>query len=80
VQEAVANALKHARPARIRVGYQQRETGWILEVGDDGPGFEAAAAARGEGLDNMQARARQAGLIVSVDSSPRGTAVRVSPA
>jgi signal transduction histidine kinase len=78
VQEAVANALKHAKPTRVTLAYAENGEAWSLEVADDGPGFEAAAAARGEGLDNMQARAKQAGLIVSVESSERGTQVRVA--
>jgi signal transduction histidine kinase len=79
VQEAVANAMKHARPGRLTLRYSEPADGWMLEVSDDGPGFEAAAAARGEGLGNMQARAKQAGLGVDVETSGRGTTVRIAP-
>lgn len=78
VQEAVANALKHAKPTRLTLAYAEVGEAWSLEVVDDGPGFEAAAAARGEGLGNMQARAKQAGLMVGVESSVRGTRVRIA--
>jgi len=79
VQEAVANALKHAKPTRVSLCFSENGEEWALQVVDDGQGFEAAASARGEGLGNMQARAKQAGLSVSVETSEAGTRVRIAP-
>jgi signal transduction histidine kinase len=78
VQEAVTNALKHANPTRISLSFTERgPAAWQLEVSDDGPGLAAAAEGRGDGLANMHARARQAGVRVDVQGSPSGTLVRI---
>lgn len=62
VEEAVANAIKHAAPGSIvlRVVTCRSDRTAVLEIVDDGKG-EFAPSASG-GLANMQARARQAGL------------------
>jgi signal transduction histidine kinase len=50
-----------------------------LEVGDDGRGFDAAAAYPGHlGLTTMRSRASEIGAELRIDSSPgSGTVVRV---
>jgi signal transduction histidine kinase len=78
VQEAVANALKHAKPSRIALTFTQREGAWSLSVGDDGHGFLNEPAPTGDGLANMKARARRAHVQLAVESSGKGTTVRVS--
>jgi signal transduction histidine kinase len=78
VQEAVANALKHANPTLVRLRYAETGGGWQLEVADDGPGLAAHAEGHGEGLTNMRARANQAGLRVEVMGSKSGTCVRIA--
>ena len=58
-QEAVNNALKHAAPSEIRIGLERRVGALLLDVEDDGPGFEEnARAAEGIGLRAMRYRAR----------------------
>jgi signal transduction histidine kinase len=51
----------------------------VLEVEDDGCGFETAAAHDGHfGLDSMRSRADEIGAELQIDSAPgRGTIVRV---
>ncbi|MGH8243216.1 MAG: hypothetical protein ACRETY_07680 [Steroidobacteraceae bacterium] len=80
VQEAVANALKHANPKRLNVLYRDDPASgdWELAVADDGTGFDARATpARGDGLRNMRTRASQAGLDLAIESVGTGTVVRV---
>ncbi len=85
VQEAVANASKHARTARLEVDLH-REAGWLaLEVRDYGVGFAAGAepeadraTCRGLGLLGMHERARLLGGSCTIESQPgRGTRIRV---
>ena len=58
VQEAFANALKHASPRCIRLEFEcVRPDYWRLCVSDDGPGFDPAAPAPGHGQRNMRFRA-----------------------
>jgi signal transduction histidine kinase/ligand-binding sensor domain-containing protein len=78
-QEAMANAVRHARPSRIDV--QLRYGGGIvaLTVRDDGNGFSGPPS-DGEphqGLIGMKERAAGMGGQVVVHSGPQGTEVRV---
>jgi signal transduction histidine kinase len=79
-QEALHNALRHARPGHVEVRLAGRDGGVVLEVSDDGMGFDptAEAAARRLGLASMRERARSAGGRLAVTSRPRaGTTVRL---
>ncbi|MCS7248635.1 MAG: histidine kinase [Anaerolineales bacterium] len=85
VEEAVNNARKHARAEHIwvRLNYAAPEL-LLLEVVDDGVGFDPAALAetyarRGSlGLIHMRERAELLEGVLQIDSGPnRGTAVRV---
>ncbi|MDI3298087.1 MAG: ATP-binding protein [Bacillota bacterium] len=87
VREALANVLRHARARRVRVELARRRQELLLEVSDDGVGFEATAAvgegagrtgagASHHGLGNMRRRAERAGGSLRVESAPgRGTRV-----
>lgn len=76
VQEAVNNALRHARARRITVFLSQRNGGLDLAVRDDGIGFDPEAARRsassGEhlGLLGMAERVRAAGGTLEIDTAP----------
>ncbi|HVU25629.1 MAG TPA: response regulator [Opitutus sp.] len=81
-QEALTNALRHARATTITVSLTERDQRLRLVVQDDGVGFDATAArARAEsggslGLLGMHERASLAGGTLSLLSSPsRGTEV-----
>jgi signal transduction histidine kinase len=76
-QEAIQNALRHARAHRIAV----RLTGGLLEVEDDGVGFDPGALdvrSRRLGLTSMEERARRIGGTLEIRSRPgQGTIVRL---
>lgn len=76
MQEALTNALKHARASRVRV--VTRDLGGKVEirVEDDGEGFDVRSVEQGRGLRGLQRRSRQLGGSLRVDSSPgHGTVV-----
>lgn len=80
-QEALNNALKHAAATMVTVRLYQLEEGCvILEVADDGRGFELPAArSDGMGLVTMRERAEELGGELSVESAPgAGTTVKAS--
>jgi len=64
-QEAFANARKHAKAAHVRVTLQRRDGGTLMQIVDDGVGFEpqdAVVAAPGHlGLAAIRERAEMAG-------------------
>jgi ABC-2 type transport system permease protein len=78
-QEALANVRKHARArsASVRLGY--RPDAVILEVSDDGVGFDPGRVGGGFGLSGMRTRVTEAGGMLTVSSSPGGgTSVRAT--
>nr|WP_189180482.1 GAF domain-containing sensor histidine kinase [Microbispora rosea] len=76
-QEALHNAVRHAGATRIDVRLTYEEPTLVLEVADDGVGFDEAGV-HGLGLPSMSDRAQAVGGRLSVSSAPgRGTTVRL---
>jgi two-component system sensor histidine kinase DegS len=83
VQEALQNTRKHAAATNVVVVTLMEEGEWVLEVRDDGRGFDTGAvAARGRrnfGLQFMRERAELIGARFEVRSRPEaGTVVRLA--
>jgi signal transduction histidine kinase len=81
LQEALHNAVKHARAESIVVKIRQdpAKTGaLVLQVADDGVGFDpTAACGKGVGLASMHERAEAMGGQLTITSQPEvGTTVR----
>jgi signal transduction histidine kinase len=61
LQETIANCLRHSEGATIEVrcGPSSRDgaAGILIEIADNGIGFDPAGTSRGKGLANMAARA-----------------------
>ncbi len=78
-QEALSNALKHARASHVEVMVDLAEG--RLEVRDDGVGFDPASTpirARHLGLTSIEERAKSVGGKAIVESAPgRGTTITV---
>ena len=78
VQEAMVNALKHARSEEIRVRISQDDGNIVVVVEDDGAGFEVTQD-KGEehvGMVLMRERAEGVGGTVEINSTlGRGTSV-----
>jgi signal transduction histidine kinase len=69
VQEAVSNAAKHARPARIDVRITHAGEVLTIEVADDSTNA-APAAGEGSGLRGMRERAEQLGGSLEAGPAP----------
>jgi signal transduction histidine kinase len=70
-QEAVSNAVRHARPQTIRISMAGDETHWALSVTDDGSGLPddpEISAQEGFGLTSMRERAGAIGAEWSIRS------------
>jgi signal transduction histidine kinase len=69
-QEALNNALKHAEATAVLVQIQTHEGAVILNVTDDGKGFdrETVTLEGRMGLSNMHARAERLGGILKIES------------
>ncbi len=78
LQEALANVRKHAGATRITVRVTANADGSaLLEVRDDGHGFEVAAPRSGFGLDGMSERVALAGGELDITSGDAGTTLIV---
>ncbi len=80
VQEALANALRHAHATRISVT-ATRDGGFLrIEIADDGRGMDPIGVRQlGLGLPGMSERAAMANGTLTIDSAPnRGTRIRVA--
>jgi signal transduction histidine kinase len=78
-QEAVSNAVRHARPRTIRISMADDETHWALSVTDDGSGLPddpEIAAQEGFGLTSMRERAGAIGAEWSIRSA-RGSGTSI---
>lgn len=77
-KEAIANAIRHAAPARIRIEVQRE--GWVssLLIEDNGRGFDASRIEPGFGLQGIRKKAEMIAATVAITSEPgRGTRVQV---
>jgi len=85
-QEALQNAAKHADARSVQIRLYRQQDRAVLEVTDDGSGFDAAAAPAagtpgptGFGLSGMRERAELLGGRLELTSAPgHGTTVRLS--
>ncbi|MGW1502230.1 sensor histidine kinase [Streptomyces mirabilis] len=81
VQEALSNAARHAHPTRLGVTLSFLGDEVILDIRDDGQGFDPLALpertrAGGFGLDGMRARAERIAGTLTIEAEPgHGTAV-----
>lgn len=77
-REALSNIGRHAHAATCRVTLRHEDHKAVLEVDDDGAGFDQATARRGDGLTNLEHRAESLGGTASIDSVlDQGTTVRI---
>ena len=82
-QEALHNVRKHAAAATVVISTGVADDGWVLEIRDDGRGFDpggtAAHGRRTFGLRFMRERAETIGARFDVRSRPDGgTVVRLA--
>lgn len=79
IQEALNNALKHARATAVTVSFAATGDGaYQISVEDNGSGFDPGVAPEGYGLTGMRERAAQIGASLAIYSAPgEGTTVRL---
>jgi two-component system sensor kinase FixL len=76
VQEAVNNAVRHAKPKQIRIELDTMKDAVTLSVHDDGVGLPPAGVRRkGMGFSVMQYRSRLIGASLEIRSGAGGTSV-----
>jgi signal transduction histidine kinase len=79
-QEAISNAVRHAKPTTVNVRLHADPSNLVLEVTDNGSGIADPdeACREGFGLSNMQARAENLGAHFEIHTAmDQGTSIRV---
>ena len=75
LQEAFTNIIKHTQASEIRVATGQENGGTVVNISDNGQGFDIEQAMQkgGKGLTNQLRRAEAIGAKVSWESDRNGT-------
>jgi len=76
--EVFSNALKHSGARSVAVSAARIPGAVRIVIADDGRGFDAVAVRAGNGLGNLQLRARQAGGTLVIESGAGGTRVTLA--
>ncbi|HEU0074804.1 MAG TPA: histidine kinase [Dehalococcoidia bacterium] len=81
-QEALHNVVKHAHATKATVRFAADNGSYVLEVGDDGIGFDTSQSFPGHmGLVSMSERASSIGAELEVESRPgQGTVIKLRSA
>jgi signal transduction histidine kinase len=77
-QEALNNILRHAQAKMVEINLKMKRVNVMLEITDDGIGFEEQVDKGGFGLKNMRERVKQIGGKLKIESSTgKGTKITV---
>lgn len=75
LQEAVQNIIKHSNATQIRYSIFCNKQ-LSITIADNGKGFDGAAIKKGNGLDNIQWRAKEVEVTIEIISLPgKGTSI-----
>ncbi len=72
VQEAVNNALRHARAQRIGIVFERVDAAIELRIEDDGVGLPDTLSGAGHGIGGMHARATKCGADFQIRRREQG--------
>ena len=78
IQEALTNAAKHARAETVHVSVGHSGDELLIEIRDDGDGFDTDKVSQGFGLVGMQERVSLAGGTLRLSSGRQGTVIFAS--
>jgi two-component system, NarL family, sensor histidine kinase DevS len=79
VREALSNIGRHGGATTCRVSVGRNSAGLVIEVDDDGQGFDVELTTWGMGLQNLRERVGSLGGIFQIQSNPgEGTTVRAT--
>ncbi len=78
-REALSNVSRHGKATTCRVSLRRGAAGIVLEIDDDGRGFDVDTTTWGMGLRNLRDRAESLGGKLEIESTPGdGTTVRAT--
>ena len=79
LQEAVTNTTKYAEAQTFTVELSRENNLFVMQIQDDGKGFDMDTRSKGIGLKNMKERAKKMNATLSIDSQiGKGTLIKLS--
>ncbi|MBP7736110.1 MAG: PAS domain S-box protein [Spirochaetes bacterium] len=81
IQESCSNIARHSGAGRARVDLRRRDGAFVLEIADDGSGFEPGAprsAEGGFGIINMKQRVKHLNGSFELDTGRSGTRISIT--
>ena len=69
-KEAINNLVKYAQCKNVHVGFSEESGLLVMEIRDDGVGFDPGAPTSRNGIRNMRIRAEKIGGIITLRSQP----------
>ncbi len=80
LKEFINNSIKYAACSNITIYAKVKGKRMQLEISDNGKGFDVAKVQRGNGLGNIELRAKRSGYDAAIISSAgNGTTLRLTP-
>ncbi|HET9433294.1 MAG TPA: ATP-binding protein, partial [Chitinophagaceae bacterium] len=77
-REALNNAVKYAESSQIDLILNLKSRFLKMEISDNGKGFDPATIKRGNGLNNLEKRAKEIGGQIEIKSQPgKGTCINL---
>ncbi len=78
MQEAVQNIIKHANATQINYTIESNIK-FVITIADNGVGFDEIKVIKGNGLDNMEWRAKEVGLeLKTISTINKGTTILIN--
>jgi len=77
-REALNNAVKYAESTQIDLRLNLKGRFLKMELTDNGKGFHAGTVKRGNGLNNLEKRAKEIGGQIDIKTAPgKGTSINL---
>lgn len=77
IKELINNVIKHAAATELRLNFLAKGKQLVIEVADNGHGFDVTQNSEGYGIKNIHYRVTQLKWKLKIESSPVGTKVRM---
>ena len=78
-KEALNNVLKYADGSKVSIRVERKDKLLLLQIRDNGKGFEEEELKRINGLNNMRNRAKEIDAQIEIESSEsQGTSIRLA--
>jgi signal transduction histidine kinase len=69
-KETINNAIKYSECTSVKILFRQKHPGLVMEISDDGKGFNPDALTSRNGIKNMKLRAGQMNAEIEIISAP----------